>query len=255
MVRPLDGICGKDDIGAILDQIQENCPIPWSKSKKLWKLRRTLGMCENNCSTEILLERSVALLAQNGHMNDWYNQCPVASGICGPENYKGMCIDLVRWEPEKQRWCFIELKWNSKNPIAAVRQILRYGAIYLYCRRHNDKLNFVDDKLMSATNIVLQVVAPEKYYTDHHGLHRKVPDSLKQARESIHLINNEPEMKGLAISLDVLSLPEWFYQLPFENYEAVKQACGKELTGDGKSVIRVFNELSPAFPEQEGKER
>lgn len=204
-------------------------------------------MSEKNCSREILLERSVALLAQNGHMNDWYNQCPIASGICGSRN---CFIDLVRWDPKKQRLYLIELKWDSDNPIKAVQQILRYGAIYLYCRRHKDKLNFVNNELMSATNIVLQVVAPEKYYADHGG----VRNCLEQARKSIHLINNEPEMKGLTISLDVLSLPKWFDRLPFSNYKEVKQACGKELTSVGKRVIKAFNELSPAYPE-EGKER
>lgn len=205
-------------------------------------------MDEKNCSQEKLLERSVALLAQNGHMNDWYNQLPIASGICGSGN---RCIDLVRWDPKKQRLYLIELKWDSDNPIKAVQQILRYGAIYLYCRRHKDKLNFVNYKLMSTTNIVLQVVAPEKYYADHGG----VRNCLEQARKSIHLINNEPEMKGLTISLDVLSLPEWFDRLPFSNYKEVKQDCGKELTSVGKRVIKAFDKLSPAYPEKEGKER
>ena len=248
MVKPLDGACGKDDIVAILDQIQENCPNPWTKSKSLWKLRRTTEMSEENCSKEALLERSVTLLTKNGHMNDWYNQCPIASGIGGSENYRHRCIDLVQWDPKKQRLCLTELKWGSDNPKKAVQKILLYGAIYLYCRRHKDKLDFVDDKLMSATNIVLQVVAPAKYYTDH-GLCGGVPNYLKQASESIHLINNEPEMKGLTISLDVLSLPKWFNRLLFRNYKEVDLACGKELTRDGIRVIKAFNELSPAYPE------
>ncbi len=242
MVKLLDGTCGKDDIVAILDQIQENCPNPKTTSKKLWKLRQKTKMDEEKYSPEILLERSVALLAKNKHMNDWYNQCPIASGICG--NNKRVCIDLVRWDPKKQRLCLTELKWGSDNPKKAVQQILRYGAIYLYCRCHKDKLNFVNNELMSATKIVLQVVAPAKYYTDHTQ-REEVCNCLKQARESIHLINNVPEMKGLTISLDVLSLPEWFHPLPFRNYMEVKQACGKELTKDGRNVINAFNELSP----------
>ncbi len=248
MVKLLDGTCGKNDIVAILRQIQKNCPNPSTNSKKLWKLRRKTKMSKKNCSPEALLERSVTLLTKNDHMNDWYNQCPIASGIGGPKKNKRRCIDLVQWDPKKQRLCLTELKWDSDNPKEAVQQILRYGAIYLYCRRHQDKLNFFDDKLMSATNIVLKVVAPEKYYTDH-GQRGGVLNCLKKARESIHLINNEPEMKGLTFSLDVLSLPKWFYPLPFRNYKEVYQACGKELTRDGISVIKAFNGLSPAYPE------
>ena len=247
MTKLLDGTCGKEDIVRILDQMQENCPNPSTKSKKLWCLRRKLKMSDKNSSHEVLLERSVAMLAHNEHMVDWYNQCPIASGIGGSDKYKRMCLDLIRWCSKNKSLWLTELKWCSDNPPKAIKQILRYGAIYFYCRKHKHNLSIDTHELMSATNIVLQVVAPAKYYSNHDR--HETLRCLSRARESIQQICKKPEMKDLTISLDVLSLPKWFDQLPFSNRKDVERACGKELTKDGTNVIKAFNELIPEFPE------
>ena len=39
--------------------------------------------------------KAVVLLAQNKHMDGWFNQCPVASGIVDPVVDKKRAVDLV----------------------------------------------------------------------------------------------------------------------------------------------------------------
>ena len=135
-----DGTSGTDDIVEILDRMQANCPRPSSNSRKLWQLRRTPNTVAHNRSRETLLERAVAMLADNGHMPGWFNQCPAASGIGDSARNRHSSVDLVHWRAADSRLSLVELKWDSDNPSKAVRQILRYGAAYLYCRRHRDRL-------------------------------------------------------------------------------------------------------------------
>ena len=81
MVSLFDETHGKDDIGEIYRQMEENCPDPSSNSKKLWELRREARIASHNASPEVMLERAVAMLAKSGTMPEWFNQCPTASGI------------------------------------------------------------------------------------------------------------------------------------------------------------------------------
>ena len=62
--------------------MEANCPDPDSKSTNLWELRRSckIDPCEKK-RLEIMLEKAVAMLAARGHMPEWFNQCPTASGI------------------------------------------------------------------------------------------------------------------------------------------------------------------------------
>ena len=76
-----DGTYGTDDIAEILDRMHANSPWPSSISRQLWQLRRATDVAGDNRSRETLLEKAVAMLAENGHMPDWFNQCPAASGI------------------------------------------------------------------------------------------------------------------------------------------------------------------------------
>lgn len=195
-----DGTCGIEDIVEILDRMQANCPYPCSNSRKLWKLRHATDLCGHNRSKETLLEKAVAMLAGHRHMPGWFNQCPVASGIGDSARYLRRNIDLVHWCTADRRLSLVELKWDSDTPSKAVRQVLRYGAAYLFCRRHRDRLPVGKRSTMSAAHVALRVVAPDRYYADD-GLR----DCLSRARASLQSVGGEPETQGLSMSLDALA--------------------------------------------------
>ena len=157
-----DGTYGTDDIAEILDRMHANCPWPSSNSKMLWQLRRATDVASHNRSKETLLEKAVAMLAENGHVPGWFNQCPAASGIGDSARYRRRNIDLVHWDAAASRLSLIELKWDSDTPSKALRQILRYGAAYLFCRRHRDRLPAGEQPAISATHVALLVAAPSR---------------------------------------------------------------------------------------------
>ena len=65
------------------------------RSEQLWQCRRATDIADHNRSQEIILEKAVANLAEQGHMPGWFNQCPVASGIADPHEDKRRAVDLV----------------------------------------------------------------------------------------------------------------------------------------------------------------
>ena len=244
-----DGTFGTEDIVQILDRMQANCPCPSSKSRQLWKLRRATNVAGHNRSRETLLEKAVAMLACNGHMPGWFNQCVAASGIGGSTRNKRRNIDLAHWRAADSRLSLIELKWDSDTPSETVRQILRYGAAYLFCRRHRDRLPVGKQPAMSATHVALQVAAPCRYYDADDGLR----NWLSQAREILQSIGGEPGTRGLSMSLDALTFPEWFNRLPFSDGAEVRSACDRrQLTETGRKIVDAFDGLTSVYPDRDG---
>ena len=243
-----DGTYETDNVVEILDRMQDNCPEPSSNSSMLWRLRRAATVTGHNPSRETLLEKAVALLACNGHMPGWFNQCLVASGIGDSTGNKRRCIDLVHWDDADSRLSLVELKWDSDTPSEAVRQILRYGAAYLFCRTHRERLPVGKRRAMSATHVALRVAAPGRYYADD-GFR----GCLSRARECSRLIGGEPGTRGLSMSLDALAFPEWFDRLPFSDGAEVRNSCDRpELTEKGRRVVDTFNGLTSVYPDREG---
>lgn len=136
MASLFDGTEGMDDIAEILGRMKANVPHPASTSSKLWTLRRATRIASHHRGRETLLEKAVAMLAANGHMPGWFNQCPAASGIGDSSRNRRSNIDLVHWSEADGHARLVELKWNSDDPSAAMRQILRYGAAHLFCRAY-----------------------------------------------------------------------------------------------------------------------
>ena len=243
-----DGTFGTEDIVQILNRMQANCPRPSSNSGQLWELRRATDVDGHNQSRETLLEKAVAMLADNEHMPEWFNQCPAASGIGDSARYRRRSIDLVHWRAADSRLSLVELKWDSDTPSKAVQQILRYGAAYLFCHMHRDRLPVGQQPAMSATHVALRVAAPSRYYADD-GLQ----DCLSRAREGLRSINGEQGTQGLSMSLDALTFPEWFDRLPFSDGTDVCESCDRpELTETGRIVVTAFDSLTSVYPDREG---
>ena len=99
MVDLFEGVGGSDDIGEIYAQLERNCPNPSTRSKQLWQLRRACNVNDGDKRRpETFLEKAVANLAHHGHMPNWYNQCPTASGIGDSGRNKPRNVDLVHWD-------------------------------------------------------------------------------------------------------------------------------------------------------------
>ena len=192
-----------------------------------------------------MLEKAVAMLAANGHMPGWFNQCPTASGIGGSSRTRHSNVHLVHWNEATGHARLVELKWDSDGPRDAMRQILRYGAAYLFCRMHSDRLPVGRRTVIEAREISLQVAAPARYYKES-GLH----DDLMRAREHLRRFDIGARMPGLSMSLDLLAFPEWFDALPFVVGGQVRAACdAATLTDRGRRVRDAFERLASVCPE------
>lgn len=243
------GTHGMTDIAAIFDRMEANCPAPASRSQKLWKLRRATTIRPDNASPETILEKAVAKLADKGYMPGWFNQCPAASGIGDSSRNRRRSIDLVHWSGEPDRHAHVaELKWGSDSPCAAVRQILRYGAAYVFSRLHRSTLPVQDCPLMHAGHVTLLVVAPASYFAAP-----ELPDCLSRAREALERFDVGSRIEGLSMSLDVRGFPEWFDRLPFSSGAQVAASCDQEeLTDAGRMIRDAFDGLTSVCLEPNG---
>ncbi len=232
-----------EDVGEIYDQMKANCPHPSSNSKSLWKLRRATYICASSPKKETMLEKAVAMLADNCHMPTWFNQCPTASGITDSSRNKKSSVDLVHWNESTKHARLVELKWESNDPLYALCEVLQYGAAYVFCRAHRGKLPLQDRPLMDARHVALEVAAPAHYYD---GCEVKVKNALAQMRAHLDAFDVGSRIDGLTMSLDALQFPEHFRQLPFKNGQEVKQKCGSpRLTPEGQKIRGAFYQLTP----------
>lgn len=239
-----DGTEGMDDIFEIVERMEANCPRPRSTSRALWRLRHETNIGERNRSSELMLERAVAMLAVRGHMPGWFNQCPAASGIGDSAKNRKSSVDLVHWDEEERRLSLVELKWRSNTPTDAVRQILRYGAAYLFCRLHRDTLPVGSRQAMTARHVVLQVTAPARYFA---FADEALGNCLARARESVDHVCGRLQLPGLAMSLEVLAFPEWFDRVPFTDGAETRDFCDcAELTETGRAIVDAFGGLASA---------
>ena len=237
-----DNTNGLDDIGEVYRRMEANCPNPASTSKLLWDLRRAPKISSYNTSEETMLEKAVAILGTRGHMQGWFNQCPVASGIGDSSADKRRNVDLVHWSAPIRHARLIELKWRSDDALEAVRQIVGYGAAYVFCRVRREQLPLGHRPVMDARHVSLQVVAPADYCRAT-GL----PDRLARARDGLRRFDIGSRVDGLSMSLDVLAFPDRF-DLPFVNGDEVRASCDRgELTEAGRMIRNAFRAARPAL--------
>ena len=240
-----DGTDGMENIREIYNQMDTNCPNPRSTSKELWKLRCACHIAPHNRAPETLIEKAVAMLAENGYMYEWFNQCPTASGINDSSRNRHSNVDLVHWSESDRHVRLVELKWESDDPPSALRQILRYGAAYIFCRVHKGSLTFPAESLMEKNilHVSLEVVAPAPYYFGYN-----LQDRIAQMSAALDKFVDS-KINGLTMSLKVQAFPDGF-QIPFADGGEVKQKCGApSLTPEGKAVRDAFDNLTQVWPQ------
>ncbi len=242
-----DGTDGMENIEEIYDRMETNYPgSPCSTSKKLWKLRHACDIASHNTSSGTMLDKAVAMLAKKGeHMHGWFNRCPVAAGITDPYSDNNRRVDLVHWCELCRCARLIELKWKSGDPLSALRQILRYGAAYIFCWVHKGKLTFPEKCLIEKNirHVSLEVVAPHRFYNGYD-------ERVRFAQISKFLDEFADSKTGgtLSMSLNALAFPEEF-EIPFKNGEEVKDKCNTlQLTEEGQAICNAFHKLAPVWP-------
>lgn len=246
MTSFFDGTKNMEDMGEIYESLEANCPCPSSTSKMLWELRRATCILDRNPGKEKILEKAVAMLAEREHMPGWFNQCPAASGILRPTADRNASVDLVHWDESNKHARLVELKWKSDDqksddPCHALRQVLRYGAAYVFCRIHRDELPLQGRPLMDACHVSLEVAAPACYY--HRG---DFADTLKLMRNHLDAFDIGSRIDGLGMSLDALAFPKDFDQVPFADGAETEQECNTtSLTPKGENVRDAFEGLKP----------
>ena len=252
MASLFDGTEGMENIGDIYDRMEANCPHPRSTSQKLWALRHACDIPSRsrNQSCETLIEKAVANLAARGHMPGWFNQCPTASGIAdssedrrtASRRGKRRDVDLVHWCGSRKHARLVELKWASDDPCSALKQILRYGATYIFCRIHKKELPLQAQPLMDAAHVSLEVVAPARYYLDSSQ-----KDCLVRMRDSLNRFVGSKTGGIWSMSLNVLAFPEDFDRVPFTDGEDVIKKC-RGASAEGQKVCAAFNNLASVWP-------
>ena len=162
-IKPLSD----DKAFSLIDGLYEQMVVNYSRgsvsqSEMLWCCRRAIDIKDDNERRETLLEKAVARLAHADHMPEWFNQCPVASGITNPDKDGNRAIDIIHISNQKAR--LIELNWGSDSPAHALFQILEYGLAYIFARLRMYEFKLETRRLMLVKQIGLEVVGPHGFF-------------------------------------------------------------------------------------------
>ena len=174
---------------------------------------------------------------EKGHMPEWFNQCPVASGLTHSGKDRNLAVDLIHISGKKAR--LIELKWTSDTPVHALFQLLEYGLAYVFARLHVRELNLKKRRLMNVGQIGLEVVGPREFFVN--GFRTDLFDSMDKA---IGKFVTEKTGGALSMSLRAFSFPAGFERIPFVNGKAVKEGCqSSTLSIEGAMIRDAFSRL------------
>lgn len=152
---------------------KEERPYKEHPSKENWRFEPKTRIDPRNKSLEIQLERAIVNINQNmwPDVENWTNQVPTASGLWDHKYDKRRAIDLVHVYPGQNYYDtveFIELKVDTKSghPAYAAMEVLLYGMLYIFSRRHLKELDYdvTEQPLLRANAIHLVVLAPFRYY-------------------------------------------------------------------------------------------
>ena len=172
------------DVCDLLHKIYRQIETNWkartyrnNPSKENWRFKPQPKISPHNKGLEIKLQKAIIRIRKNASSRDatnWVNHIPTASGLWDHKCDKHRAIDLVHLLPGKSRYDeaeFIELKVdrNSGHPLHAAIEVLLYGVLYIFSRRHFKDLQYDGENqpLLQAKTIHLVVLAPfTKYYAD-----------------------------------------------------------------------------------------
>jgi hypothetical protein len=161
------------------------------------------------------LQKNIAILLQD---EGWGNDVPTASGLVNDRS-RQMNIDLAHRIPGGFE--FIELKLESNTPYEAALQILRYGAVYMLYRLEPELAKrFRGNQMMNAKHIVLEVLAPDRYYRSKDADLPLLETELnRQVGEFA-----EEQVGGLSLSFRFMAFQGDFVFSPGMNCDLIRDA-------------------------------
>jgi hypothetical protein len=211
-------------------------------SRQNWRWECQTELSDQNLSSEVLLERAIAILAEQGHLPCWRNQIPVASGLVSDRTDKRAAIDLARISDE--RLDLYELKVESDTPLYAAVEILLYGLVYIFSHAHQVAFDYAGREMMGAKFLGLNVLAPSDFYEGHDlgWLQRGLDVGLRR-------VSMEQAGPSLRTSFRFLTLPAEVVGL-FNDGADVLEECRKTPIGERCSALqRALGSLSPRYGE------
>lgn len=210
-------------------------------SRENWRWECRTDISPKSDSAEVILERAVAILTKQKHLQGWCNQIPVASGLINENVNKRSAVDLAKITDV--RLDLYELKVKSDNPVFAAFEILQYGLAYLLCRVERRKLGYADYHTMKVDELGLNVLAPCSYYK---GFDLAWLQAGLDA--GIRAVSDEQPDLGLRASFRFLTLPE---TVPFflSGAEAIA-ACGVASLDapEARGLVHAMSNLAPVYP-------
>lgn len=191
---PLKNFAAADLMKQVYAKIKKNWeerPPKEPPSKENWRFQQNRNIDKDNESLEIQLQRAIVSLSPNmwPDVVNWANHVPTASGLWDHKCDKHRAIDLVHVCPGQNTYDiveFIELKVDreSGHPVYAALEVLRYGVLYVFSRRHFEDLNYDVTKqpLLQVKTIHLVVLAPCQYYEGYQfeWFEREITKGLKE---------------------------------------------------------------------------
>jgi hypothetical protein len=169
----VEGICSEyrrlDDRDELFFRIFESIRANWFRFRETerwpsaanWVLRVAPTFTyEPTQHFEKQLQKQIAICLEN---QGWGNDVPTASGLVDSEG-RHINVDLAHRIDDGFE--LVELKLDADDPYKAACQIARYGAIHMLYRLDPDlKMRFRQNEMIRAKRIVLEVLAPFRYYS------------------------------------------------------------------------------------------
>src|SRR5579859_421354 len=163
-----------DLVSRMSSLIENNWDGRASRGLQNWRHSQERTIAKANASLEKCIEKGVVNVAGSA----WTNQVPICSGVNDGRDGK-RCVDLALLNGEDLE--LVELKVNSNTPLFAAVEVLIYGLVYRFSRRHRDTLGYTPRKnplVFNVTRVALKVLAPGDYYGDRLGALKGIEDGI-----------------------------------------------------------------------------
>jgi hypothetical protein len=239
--------------------IQNRKPGRWPTADKNWVLRVAPEFTQDpNHRLEKQLQKQIARCLEN---EGWGNDVPTASGLVDAWG-RQMNIDLAHRIDSSFE--LIELKLGSNTPYDAALQILRYGALYMLYRTEPElACRFRSHSIMSAPRILLEVLAPSRYYLQEKCDLRLLETQLDRQVAAFA----RARAVALELSFHFTAFPSDFTYQPGMHCDLIRDAVKRrrrlhetvQIKGSNGQQIRSFTDwdkyaLPPARRQRQWKE-